>query len=435
MKISEETVSDDGAVTLETSCGDAATGKLPQQQKHKTGYSAVWERQHSWVFNIEGHGMYCKLCQKFDTRNRQNQSRVWNKELCTTIRKDVLMRHEASMMHKEALEQERACQLVKARGGIRESVDHQVLLQRNAVEAAFKCFYWLCKQEIPHTTNYQPLLSLAKNVGCSYLSAFNVAKNAHYTSERIMQEILETLGHQIEKRQVAALLNSRVYALMIDESTDISVTKQLVIYGRYISDEGEPCTTFLKVQDLVDGTAVRIVESLRFYLNEKQLLFSNLMGFGSDGAAVMTGRISGVATRLRQYNPFLVAVHCAAHRLALTCSQAGAKVLYVKKFKKSLSTLYWFFQASAVRTAGLKAVQEVLDDPCLKLKEAKDVRWLSHDLAVQTLRKTLPAVLTALEREGSEHGEPVALGLVKSTKHYYFLSCLYMMSEVLPHLS
>ena len=115
VKISEETVSDDGAVTLETSCGDAATGKLPQQQKHKTGYSAVWERQHSRVFNIEGHGMYCKLCQKFDTRNRQNQSRVWNTEPCTTIRKDVLMRHEASMMHKEALEQERACQLVKAR--------------------------------------------------------------------------------------------------------------------------------------------------------------------------------------------------------------------------------------------------------------------------------------------------------------------------------
>ena len=55
--------------------------------------------------------MYCKLCQKFDCRNRQNQSKVWNKEACTTIRKDVMTRHEASVMHKEALEQERECQL------------------------------------------------------------------------------------------------------------------------------------------------------------------------------------------------------------------------------------------------------------------------------------------------------------------------------------
>ena len=133
VKISEETVSDDGAVTLETSCRAAATGKLPQQKKHKTGYSAVWERQQSWVFNIEGHGMYCKLCQKFDTKNRPNQSRVWNKEPCTTIRKDVLMRHEASMMHKEALEQECACQCcTDNRIGYRLSADIGIsVLYRN----------------------------------------------------------------------------------------------------------------------------------------------------------------------------------------------------------------------------------------------------------------------------------------------------------------
>jgi hypothetical protein len=86
-----------------------------------------------------------------------------------------------------------------------------------------------------------------------------------------------------------------------------------------------------------------------------------------------------------------------------------------------MTTLFRFFQASAVRTAGLKAIQELLDSPTLKLKEAKDVRWLSHDQAVQTLRRTLPAVLVALEREGTEKGEPVALGLVKVMKNYQLL--------------
>ena len=92
--------------------------------------------------------MYCR---KFDTRNRQNQSKVWNLEVCTTLRRDVLARHEASTMHKVALEQERACQIVKARGGIREAMQGQVVLQRKAVVGAMKCLYWLCKQEIPHT--------------------------------------------------------------------------------------------------------------------------------------------------------------------------------------------------------------------------------------------------------------------------------------------
>ena len=184
---------------------------------------------------------------------------------------------------------------------------------------------------------------------------------------------------------------------MIDENTDISVTKQLVLYGRYVNESGEPrSTTFLRIEDLVDGTAERIEEAIRAYITDKELPFSKLMGFGSDGASVMTGRLTGVGTRLHQSNPYLVAIHCVA-RLALACSQAGEKVPYVQKFKRALTTLYSFFHTSVVRTADLKAIQELLNSPSLKMKEAKDVRWLSHDQAVQTIRRTLPAVLTALE--------------------------------------
>ena len=40
----------------------------------------------------------------------------------------------------------------------------------------------------------------------------------------------------------------------------------------------------------------------------------------------MTGRVSGVATRLHRSNQYLIAVHCVAHRLALACSQAGQRM-------------------------------------------------------------------------------------------------------------
>ena len=79
---------------------------------HKTGYNRTWKADHTWVFYNDGEGMYCKLCRKFYTKNRQNQAKVWNTEPCTTLQEDVLARHEASAMHKEAVEQERACQIV-----------------------------------------------------------------------------------------------------------------------------------------------------------------------------------------------------------------------------------------------------------------------------------------------------------------------------------
>ncbi|KAL5494009.1 hypothetical protein EMCRGX_G015277 [Ephydatia muelleri] len=223
----------------------------------------------------------------------------------------MLSRHEGSVMHREALEQERACKMVRARGGIKEALDKQVTLQRQALIAAMKCLYWLCKQEIAHTTNYEPLLSLVKNLGCTHLSALNVGGNAHYTSERIIQELVITLAQQIEDSQLHALRTSPFYGLMIDESTDVSITKHLVLYGRYISELGEPCSTFLRIVDLVNGTAECIEEAIRAYLVEKELPTNKMMGFGSDGAAVMTGRVTGVATRDAKTPPDVTATDAA----------------------------------------------------------------------------------------------------------------------------
>ena len=58
-------------------------------------------------------------------------------------------------------------------------------------------------------------------------------------------------------------------------------------------------------------------------MTDKELAFSKLMGFGSDGASVMTGTVIGVGTRLDRSDPYLVAIHCVAHSLALAGSQAG----------------------------------------------------------------------------------------------------------------
>ena len=67
---------------------------------------------------------------------------------------------------------------------------------------------------------------------------------------------------------------------MIDDSTDISVRKQLVLYGQYVSESGEPCSTFLRFVDLMDGTAACIEEAIRAYLEEKGFALRKLMGFG-----------------------------------------------------------------------------------------------------------------------------------------------------------
>ena len=93
----------------------------------------------------------------------------------------------------------------------------------------------------------------------------------------------------------------------------------------------------------------------------------------------MLGVHGGMSTLLKQHVPFLVSNHCIAHRLALACGQAAKEIAYLKRVKDLLDQLYHYYENSPVHMAGLKAIQEVLNDPQLKLTQAKDVRWLSHE--------------------------------------------------------
>ena len=60
------------------------------------------------------------------------------------------------------------------------------------------------------------------------------------------------------------------------------------------------------------------------------------------------------------------------------------------------------------------------------------MRWLSHDKAVENLRKCLPSVI---EREASERHDAQALGLATFVQKYKFVATLLMLSDVLPPLA
>ncbi|RGB23004.1 hypothetical protein C1646_775158 [Rhizophagus diaphanus] len=54
------------------------------------------------------------------------------------------------------------------------------------------------------------------------------------------------------------------------------------------------------------------------------------MSFASDGASVMLGRSTGVASRRKERNECLFIIHCIAHRLALACNSAEKKIDFCK---------------------------------------------------------------------------------------------------------
>ena len=337
-------------------------------------------------------------------------------------------------MHKDAVGMETSRESITRHGGIEASFQRTVTLQKQAVMGAMKCMYWLVKEEVAHTTKFASLLDLVIDLGCSYMKELNVGGNAHYTSERIMNEFVRALSMCIEDDLKGKIAASPYVSLLCDESTDVSTVKQLVIYIRIIHD-GKPETHFLQLREIANGTAETVTSALLASCCEYNIDISKVMGFGSDGAAVMVGEKSGVSTRLKEANSKLVSVHCAAHRLSLATSQSADAIPQLKRMKSIINAIYKFYHLSCVRTAALTEIQSVLCDPLLKFRQVIDIRWLSHDNAIQAVRQCLKSLLASLEYEVEENADPTALDLVKSIKSYSFIACVYLLSDILPQLS
>ena len=116
---------------------------------------------------------------------------------------------------------------------------------------------------------------------------------------------------------------------MTDESTDISVLKQLVIVAKYILPSRKIETSFLHIGDIADDTAETIEGAIVDFMETNGLDINKLRSFGSDGCAVMVGRVSRVASRLKVRPPRLVSVHCINHQLALAAAHAADNIPYL----------------------------------------------------------------------------------------------------------
>ena len=75
------------------------------------------------------------------------------------------------------------------------------------------------------------------------------------------------MASQIEKETLCCLHDSPYSGLMCDESTDISVLKQLVLYGWFVhvGESGNTRSALLQIKDFFNGTAERIGAALVKY--------------------------------------------------------------------------------------------------------------------------------------------------------------------------
>ena len=243
-------------------------------------------------------GLLCHLCQKQRTIAR-NGSTKWSRDPCMCMRVDSVHRHAKSHQHAGSVAKEHA---LLASGDsdigsiLTSAAKKQISSNRQAVVGAMRSLYFLSKHSLPHTTLFGPFLDYCILQGCEYLSNLHLAGNAHYRSERIIQEFLAELGTEVFRGLLSQLHDSPYIALIADETTNIAVTKELILYARYIVPTATPhqCvrSIFLQLSELSDGKENTITTAILELLSSLNLSINKVMGSGLDGVIIIYNYIT-----------------------------------------------------------------------------------------------------------------------------------------------
>ena len=302
----------------------------------------------------------------------------------------------------------------------------------DALISAFRCAYWLAKEGLP-LAKYSSLLDFCKLQGCTAISNLESGKNATYQSwqsaEDILQSIVEVIVSDIDKQ----LKDSQFVSILIDETTDISVTKKMVIYGRTVTNDCQQKTFFLGNVAFEEPhvNATLIYTRLKAFLVNRGVGVDKVFGFGSDGASIMTGSKTGVATQFKSDNPHCVNVHCFAHKLALCTEKAADSVEYISKtFNKTLTNLHYYFKKSSCRVGTLTQLQQIMETKCVRIKEVHEIRWFAFYDALQALYKSWKPLVRYFKdlKKPSEK----ETNLLTSLTDIRFISTMHLMMDILP---
>ena len=90
-------------------------------------------------------------------------------------------------------------------------------------------------------------------------------KNAKYTSHCIQNELINLCGNQIRNKIIASIRNASVFAVLADETADVSCTEQVAICIRYVVKEDNKYTAqedfiaFIPTRDTTGETLANII--------------------------------------------------------------------------------------------------------------------------------------------------------------------------------
>ncbi|KAL7600743.1 hypothetical protein Lser_V15G23751 [Lactuca serriola] len=269
----------------------------------------------------------------------------------------------------------------------------------------------------------------------------NAPKNNQLISPKIQKELVQCFAQEV-LLSIHEEIGQDVFALLVDESSDVSKKEHMAIVLRYVDSLGFVKERFIGIVHVKDTSSL----TLKNAINE-------IRGQGYDGASNMRGEFNGLKALILQENDTTFYVHCFAHQLQLVVVAVAKKDDGVSDFFEQISLVVNVVCASCkrkdlLREQARERVQKGLCSGDLEtgrglnqettLVRAGETRWGSHFNTLTSLIKLFADVLVVLdfvkEEGGSLANRQQASGILAYFKSYEFVFYLHTMYDIL-HLT
>ena len=166
------------------------------------------------------------------------------------------------------------------------------------------------------------------------------------------------------------------------------------------------------------------------------LSFPTLVCANFDGASVMMGSKSGVATCIQQSFPWTIPIHCVAHKLELGILDGVKAVKYLSELEAIVKTIYLFYHYSPKRRRELTEIATHLEEDLLQYCTVKNVRWVvSKSRALKAISRNLPSTYVHVEHASANNRNADEVGkaqkIKKTIQTVRFVKYLHLMQDFL----
>lgn len=374
----------------------------------------------------ESDAVICIVCAKADAPVEFTKGKRWNE-----WKLDYLKRH---LLHKTHLESDAKVGNIN-KGGILKMFAESASDREQRLEVA--------QRKIPKPEQVKVLIDnvmLAIKLNTSMLSVQEIhAHVANYIplseswrSKNYAFEFVESINMVVKAQIWTEIKSAGFHTLIADESTDLSVTKMLILYMKFRPvDMNIYKTVFAGILKLQACDSTSITMAIKQFYEDCNLDLQKMVMFTSDGASVMLGKHNGIAAQLRREVPHVLEQHCVVHREDLGIDEAWKNVSLMKDIETLLRTVCTLFSKSTVNRQDLAELAKVTKSDVIAFRPLNEVRWLSRYFAVNAMMRNYTALEEYCQQQVIENNDPINKYCLKRLRNPQYHVALAVLHDVL----